>query len=155
MPVLNQLYARKKVVLEFESAEIRENFRQALYKIKKVQDQHLMDVLDERREVLKFVFTNPMVALDSEGLVQDVKYIATLYLEEAKEINFTVVSIEDISAKESNGSNTTRKTSQEVPDSLGEVDRESREASTDLGKVGEFIQENSESSMERKKPGPS
>lgn len=153
MPVLNELYARRRVVLEFPSAEDRENFRQAIYKVKKIQDQALLDVLDERRDMLSFNMKDEFIPSDISDDLSYTKYIATLYLKEPKEFKFEIISIEELPAKDVSGN--LESSQKKVPDSLGEGSSESSTASKNPSSVIQDDAASSESSVEREKPRPS
>jgi len=81
MQILNQLYAMKKVRLQFESEIARENFRQNLYKMKKGQDAAVSAILDEEKLVLK-----------AKKLPE---YMIEFWLEEKKAPSYVVISITD------------------------------------------------------------
>lgn len=107
MQILNQLYAEKKVTLNFETAKAREDFRQRIYKLKKGQDAAITAILDEEKLVLK--------TLKKDG---EICFFLTLWTEEKKPQSYEVISVED------NGS-ATNKVNSEVSENLGIAHRSS------------------------------
>jgi len=94
MPVLNQLYAGKKITLEFDSAEARENFRTDLYKIKRTQDAAIEAIEDEfKPKVLKCILS-PLFANKAE---------MKIWLEDKKPSEFKILLVEDVITEGENG----------------------------------------------------
>lgn len=102
LPILNKLYAGKKITLEFGSMNERESFRQRLYKIKKIQDEALVALLDERKLVLR----SDMLPVTEErnGELETIAYRSVYWMEAQKELNFSIISVEEIEPeKDDNG----------------------------------------------------
>lgn len=89
MQVLNQVLAGKKVTLEFDSTEQRENFRIRLYKMKKIQDDAAEAVLDDAE---KLVMRNTLASNLTE---ERETFYSTFWTEEKKAPSFRVISVED------------------------------------------------------------
>lgn len=145
MPILNQLYAGKKITLQFTSVEDRESFRQALYKIKKTQDDALTAVLDEKKQILhceqkeSWVDPNGKIISDlpssiinnahnedadtAEYAIENgfsYHFWTKFWMAEKKETKFEIVLIEEVEpVKESDDGRTSFK--KEISESLGEV----------------------------------
>lgn len=93
MSVLNNLYAGKQIVIAFKTYEEQETFRVAIYKLKKTQDEAMVAVLDEEKVTLRH-----SAKFDEENGIT-----STYWTEKKKQLEFTVLSIEDKEpAKDSN-----------------------------------------------------
>lgn len=102
LPIINKLYAGKKITLEFHTSNERESFRQRLYKVKKIQDEALVALLDERKLVLRSEMND--VTETHDGQVEIIAYRSVFWMEEQKELNFSIISIEEIEPeKDDNG----------------------------------------------------
>lgn len=140
MSVLNQLYAQRKVTLRFESEKDREDFRQSLYKLKRIQDLAAFNVLDEAKQTLRCVFAGSLVKEDC---------YAIFWLENKKEISFEIISVEENPVKEGNDGRSEKK----VSASLGQADERSEESSQGKDNFGKNDEKNKESIVERERPG--
>lgn len=106
MEVINQLYAGKKVTLSHASATERENVRVQLYRIKKSQDQALIDICDEVRKEMKCEKWEITRESETDGGTETVGYAAKYWLEDKKPSTFTILEIEDVEGD--NGADGTR-----------------------------------------------
>jgi hypothetical protein len=114
MQILGQLYAGKRIKLQFQDHTSREAFRQRIYKVKKKQDDVMAAVLDEEKLILKCKLVQS----------EDGPNILELWTEEKKAPSYTVLSIED-GEKETNDAGTTDARSsanpKEIPSDLAEA----------------------------------
>lgn len=169
MPVLNQLYANKRVTLSFQTAEARENFRQSLYKIKKTQDDALLAVLDEEKMTLgchqdeMYLINDVEAPKDTYALwmMDETKseykfemfYIATFWMYKRKKVEFEILSVEDIEPeKESNDGRNREERVAKVSKDLGAPDSNLSPSGGNSDSEGGAIQEDPQSRLEREKP---
>lgn len=142
MAVLNELYAGKKITIRFDSPQQRETFRQALYKVKKTQDDALLALdLAEQKQELRFEVLNHPVSED------DIDYLARLYLKDKKkEISFEIISVEENPMKEDDGGRGKEKVSK----GMGEIASGAGEDSQSKDNFQGNDETNPQSSLERK-----